>query len=360
MSAASTASAAPARCRSTARRPAPASPLPSRSKVRHPYRRRPGARGGRLSPLQEAFRAHHGLQCGFCTPGILMSLDGVVARTAGSERGGDPRDFCPAICAAAPAMGRSCDAALEAARDGAGGTQPMLDLGTSFVASVERDPDGAGHRRRRRPAHLCGMVRQDFVARRRLRRTRSQARRSSLTVLQNRWEAATIHWACQFAGIIITPVNWRAKAEEIDYCIENAEARAIVYQDVSRRRASAARARCRALRIGGRRRRRARFAELASARKAPAATPRADAEAWSLMLYTSGTTARPKGVPRRHRAERAAAVAHVAQNSIATASARSASCRFTTRWACARCWPCRWSAARSSACRGSTARARWR
>ncbi len=32
------------------------------------------------------------------------------------------------------------------------------------------------------------------------------------------------------------------------------------------------------------------------------------------MLYTSGTTAKPKGVPRRHRAERAAAVAHVAQN----------------------------------------------
>jgi 2-furoyl-CoA dehydrogenase 2Fe-2S iron sulfur subunit len=29
----------------------------------------------RLSLLQEAFREHHGLQCGFCTPGILMSLD---------------------------------------------------------------------------------------------------------------------------------------------------------------------------------------------------------------------------------------------------------------------------------------------
>ena len=27
-----------------------------------------------LHPLQEAFRAHHGLQCGFCTPGILMTL----------------------------------------------------------------------------------------------------------------------------------------------------------------------------------------------------------------------------------------------------------------------------------------------
>ena len=47
---------------------------------------------------------------------------------------------------------------------------------------------------------------------------------------------------------------------------------------------------------------------------APDAQPRADAEAWSVMLYTSGTTAKPKGVPRRQRAERAAALAHVAQN----------------------------------------------
>ncbi|HUC61197.1 MAG TPA: (2Fe-2S)-binding protein [Alphaproteobacteria bacterium] len=30
---------------------------------------------GTLSPLQAAFLAHHGLQCGFCTPGMLMTLD---------------------------------------------------------------------------------------------------------------------------------------------------------------------------------------------------------------------------------------------------------------------------------------------
>ncbi len=32
------------------------------------------AADGTLSPLQEAFRTHHALQCGFCTPGVLTSL----------------------------------------------------------------------------------------------------------------------------------------------------------------------------------------------------------------------------------------------------------------------------------------------
>src|SRR6202020_3614305 len=49
-------------------------------------------------------------------------------------------------------------------------------------------------------------------------------------------------------------------------------------------------------------------------RAAPDAEPRAGADAVSVMLYTSGTTAEPKGVPRRQHAERAAALAHVAQN----------------------------------------------
>ena len=49
-------------------------------------------------------------------------------------------------------------------------------------------------------------------------------------------------------------------------------------------------------------------------RDAADAEPRVGADAWSVMLYTSGTTAKPKGVPRRQHAERAAAVAHVAQN----------------------------------------------
>ena len=38
------------------------------------------AEDGRLHPMQEAFRANHGLQCGFCTPGMVMSALDLVAR----------------------------------------------------------------------------------------------------------------------------------------------------------------------------------------------------------------------------------------------------------------------------------------
>jgi aerobic-type carbon monoxide dehydrogenase small subunit (CoxS/CutS family) len=37
------------------------------------------AADGELSPLQEAFRAHHALQCGFCTPGMLITALDLLA-----------------------------------------------------------------------------------------------------------------------------------------------------------------------------------------------------------------------------------------------------------------------------------------
>jgi carbon-monoxide dehydrogenase small subunit len=38
------------------------------------------ADGGPLHPMQEAFREHHGLQCGFCTPGMIMTAVDIVHR----------------------------------------------------------------------------------------------------------------------------------------------------------------------------------------------------------------------------------------------------------------------------------------
>ena len=37
---------------------------------------------GRLNPLQEAFHAHHALQCGFCTPGMIMSAIDLLKQNA--------------------------------------------------------------------------------------------------------------------------------------------------------------------------------------------------------------------------------------------------------------------------------------
>jgi carbon-monoxide dehydrogenase small subunit len=38
------------------------------------------AKDGELHPMQAAFREHHGLQCGFCTPGMIMSAIDLVQR----------------------------------------------------------------------------------------------------------------------------------------------------------------------------------------------------------------------------------------------------------------------------------------
>lgn len=45
------------------------------------------AQGGELHPVQAAFKAHHGLQCGFCTPGMIMAAVDMIAR-----HGGGPLD----------------------------------------------------------------------------------------------------------------------------------------------------------------------------------------------------------------------------------------------------------------------------
>ena len=79
------------------------------------------AAGDALHPMQEAFREHHGLQCGYCTPGMIMAavdmvnrrgyaldektiredLDGNICRCTGYH------NIVKAIAAGAEAMGRN-------------------------------------------------------------------------------------------------------------------------------------------------------------------------------------------------------------------------------------------------------------
>jgi len=191
----------------------------------------------------------------------------------------------------------------------------MLDLGTSFIASVARDPDAlalVGDGVRLTYAQWYGRISSVAAA---LDRLGLRPGDHLVSALQNREEAATLHWACQLAGIVITPVNWRVKADELDFYLENSEARALVYQDVSADAVAHSRLAPALPRIAVGLHAPGALAFAAIAGEAAAdAVPRAGADAWSIMLYTSGTTSKPKGVPRRHRAERAAALAHVAQN----------------------------------------------
>jgi 2-furoyl-CoA dehydrogenase 2Fe-2S iron sulfur subunit len=73
--------------------------------------------GDRLSPLQEAFRQQFGLQCGFCTPGILMSLEALLReRPEASEP--EIRAFLSGHLCRCTGYGSIVRAALEAARKG--------------------------------------------------------------------------------------------------------------------------------------------------------------------------------------------------------------------------------------------------
>ena len=191
----------------------------------------------------------------------------------------------------------------------------MFDLGRGLLASAERMPGAIaisdGDRRltyaQWRDEILAvvggldasGLVAGDHV----------------VTLLSNRLEAASLHMACQIAGLVITPLNWRAKTEELDYVLADSAAKALVFEPLTNGTVAASQPAMLVRRIG---------LDAADAAGVPweaitgaepaAGTARATPEAISVMLYTSGTTGRGKGVPRTHQAERAAALAHVAQN----------------------------------------------
>ena len=136
--------------------------------------------------------------------------------------------------------------------------------------------------------------------------------------LRNRWELVTSWYGLMKLGAIATPINYRFSSGEIGYCVKDAEAKVFIFENSSRestlKAAGGFPKSCRML-----------FCDedppegyetlssLIEAQTDSALEEPIDEDLVCLMLYTSGTTGRPKGVPRIHQAQDASALAHVVQ-----------------------------------------------
>ena len=56
------------------------------------------AQDGELHPVQQAFREHHGLQCGFCTPGMIMTTIDLLDRDAAPDEHAIRRALSGNLC----------------------------------------------------------------------------------------------------------------------------------------------------------------------------------------------------------------------------------------------------------------------
>lgn len=55
-------------------------------------------RDGELHPLQKSFSEHHGLQCGYCTPGMLMSAHALLTDNPGADRKAIKKAIAGNVC----------------------------------------------------------------------------------------------------------------------------------------------------------------------------------------------------------------------------------------------------------------------
>jgi 2-furoate---CoA ligase len=189
----------------------------------------------------------------------------------------------------------------------------MLDLGTTWLATVARDPEAL--------AIVDGELRLSYAAwHERVAGLAAGFGAMGLlpgdhivTLLQTRWEAATVHWAAQLAGLVYTPLDWTITPRDLADLLDDCGASALVYQP----EATAARAAPRAvtrISLAPPMRGEIAFDDLLEEPSIDA-VPQVRADGWSALFYRHfAGISRPVGVPRRHRAQRAAGFAHVAHN----------------------------------------------
>jgi 2-furoate---CoA ligase len=136
-----------------------------------------------------------------------------------------------------------------------------------------------------------------------------------LIALKNRLEHVLAYWALQTIGGVPTPANFRLAARELSYVLEDSGARVVLFEPATAAAVLKAAEgwQGRLVFVGGEAPAGALpFAELLASNGAPVERDVSEGDL-SLILYTSGTTGRPKGVPRTHRNHHAGALAHVIQ-----------------------------------------------
>lgn len=191
----------------------------------------------------------------------------------------------------------------------------MLDLGTSILNSVERIPNASAITNKNKTLSYIEWFSIIDRLSGSLKDLGLKKGDKLITLLQNNFEASSIHWACQFNGIIIIPLNWRIKSSDIDFCIIDSEPQCIFAQKESLDEMNKSLQARKLIQL---------FIDLETNKPNTFESlikngkggnfPQAMAEDLSLILYTSGTTGKAKGVPRTHSAERSSALAHITQN----------------------------------------------
>jgi 2-furoate---CoA ligase len=135
-----------------------------------------------------------------------------------------------------------------------------------------------------------------------------------LIALKNRLEHVLAYWALQKIGGVPTPVNFRLASGEMAYLLEDSGARVALFEDATATAVNeATRGRHVAVVHVGASRPANALAFEALAADGPGPDADVAESDLSLILYTSGTTGRPKGVPRTHRNHYAGALAHALQ-----------------------------------------------